>query len=312
MGRESFTFKGANGQDVFTWCWSTVDKPLGILQIFHGMAEHAERYDDFAGYLNTMGFAVYACDQRGHGRTGEMNSSSCHLDNDGFNGIIEDQNLLSKLIQQKYPGIPIYVLGHSFGSFVAQEYIKRYGSDISGVILSGSCMMNGPEIKAGYTAATMSLIFGRRRPNKILDKLSFGSYNKAIENPASKFSWLSLDENQVKKYEADNFCGNIMSTNFFYYFFKGLTGLYNADNASKIPKDLPIYIMSGDNDPVGKYGVGVAKLHEWYKTLGIKDLRFKLYQGGRHEMINETNRSEVYQDISSWLKMHAAGGNNVN
>lgn len=312
MDRESITFKGANGQDVFTWCWNTIDKPLGILQIFHGMAEHAERYDDFAGYLNTMGFAVYACDQRGHGRTGEMNKSSCHLDNDGFNGIIEDQKLLSKLIQERNPGIPIYALGHSFGSFVAQEYIKRYGNEISGVILSGSCMMNGPEIKAGYAAAMLSLIFGRRRPNKILDKLSFSSYNKAIENPASKFSWLSRDENQVKKYEADSFCGNIMSTNFYYYFFKGLNRLYDADSADKIPKDLPIYIMSGDSDPLGKYGVGVAKLHKWYNTLGIIDLQFKLYQGGRHEMINETNRSEVYQDISSWLQTHTAGENNVN
>lgn len=304
MSQESFTFKGKNGQDVFTWCWGANDKPQGILQIFHGMAEHAERYGDFAGYMNTKGFTVYACDQRGHGRTGEMNKSSCHLDNDGFNGIIEDQKLLSKLIQEKHPGIPLYVLGHSFGSFVAQEYIKRYGGDISGVILSGSCMMNGPEVKAGYVVAMMSLIFGRRRPNKLIDKLSFGSYNKTIQDAASKFSWLSRDEDQVKKYEADSFCGNVMSTNFSYFFFKGLNRLYDADHANKIPKNLPIYIMSGESDPVGKYGAGATKLHEWYKTLGIKDLQFRLYQGGRHEMINESNRVEVYLDISVWLQKH--------
>lgn len=305
MGRENFTFKGANGGDVFTWCWSTEDKPVGMLQIFHGMAEHAERYDDFAGYMNTKGFAVYACDQRGHGRTGETNKSSCHIDNDGFNGIIEDQKLLSKLIQEKHPGTPLYVLGHSFGSFAAQEYIKHYGDNILGAILSGSCMMKGPDVKAGYIIALLSLVFGRRRSNAFIDKLSFGSYNKAIESPASKFSWLSSDEDQVKKYEADSFCGNVMSTNFYYCFFKGLNRLYDAGNANKIPKTLPIYIMSGDSDPVGKYGAGVTKLYEWYKMLGIKDLQIKLYKGGRHEIINESNREEVYRDISVWLQKHS-------
>lgn len=304
MSQENFTFRGANGCDVFTWFWSTEDKPQGILQIFHGMAEHAERYADFAGYMNTKGFAVYACDQRGHGRTGEMSKSSCHIDNDGFNGIIEDQKLLTKLIQGKHPGIPLFVFGHSFGSFVAQEYIKRYGGDISGVILSGSNLMSGLDVKAGYVVAMLSLILGRRRPNKLIDKLSFGAYNKGVENPAGKFSWLSRDDNQVRKYEADNLCGNVMSTNFYYYFFKGLNRLYDADYVNKIPKDLPIYIMSGASDPVGKYGIGVTKLYEWYKKLGIKDLHFKLYQGGRHEIINESNREEVYIDISAWLQKH--------
>ncbi len=302
MRRENFTFVGANGQDVFTWCWNTADIPLGIIQIFHGMAEHAERYNDFAVYMNTEGFAVYACDQRGHGRTGELNHSSNHVGNEGFDGIVEDQKLLSKLIWDKYPDIPLYILGHSFGSFVAQEYIKHNSSDISGVILSGSCMMKGTEVKAGYVAAMLSLIFGRGRPNKLLDKLSFGSYNKAIENTVCKFSWLSRDEDQVKKYETDNFCGNIMSTNFFYCFFKGLNRLYDFNCTDKIPKTLPIYIMSGESDPVGKYGVGVKKLHAWYKTLGIIDLQFKLYQDGRHEMLNELNREEVYRDISAWLQ----------
>lgn len=304
MSQESFTFKGANEQEVFTWCWSTSEKPLGILQIFHGMAEHAERYADFAGYMNAAGFTVYACDLRGHGRTGEMNKSPNHLDNDGFNGIIEDQILLSKLIQEKHPKTPHYVLGHSFGSFVAQEYIKRFGGEISGVILSASSMMEGLEIKAGSIIAMFSLIFGRRRPNKLIDYLSFGRYNKAIKNPSSKFSWLSRDEEQVKKYEADHYCGNVMSTNFSYYFFKGLNRLYDVDRSNNIPKNLPILILSGDNDPLGKYGQEVSKLHEWYKTLGIKDLQFKLYPGGRHEIINETNRNEVYQDISAWLQKH--------
>lgn len=303
MNKSSFIFKGADGKDVFTWCWCPPDSIRGVLQIFHGMAEHAERYEDLALYLNNRGFAVYACDQRGHGRTGEMNGSLNHFEGDGFNGIVEDQKLLAGIIRQKYHDVPLFVLGHSFGSFVAQEYIKHHGAGLSGVILSGSCFMKGPDIKAGYIVAVLSLAAGRKKPNKFLNSLSFGSYNKTIDKPASKFSWLSCDENQVARYEADKFCGNVMSTNFYYYFFKGLNRLYNADSA-RIPKNLPIYILSGDADPVGKYGKGTEKLYDWYNELGISDLQMKLYEGARHEIINEINRDEVFDDIAEWLIDH--------
>jgi alpha-beta hydrolase superfamily lysophospholipase len=302
MNSESFHFTGANGQENFTWCWSAPQKPQGILQIYHGMAEHAERYADFAGYMNSLGFSVYACDLRGHGRTGELNHNSCDIDKDGFNGIVQDQHLLSKLIGSRHPGVPLFVLGHSFGSFIAQEYIKHYGNDIEGVILSGSCMMGGPVVKLGCCLAAISVPLGRRRRNTLLDMLSFGSYNKAIENPVGKFAWISRDDGQVKKYEDDRFCGNVMSTNFYYWFFKGLNRL--NENVGAIPKKLPVYLMSGDNDPVGQYGKGTARLYEMYGSAGIEDLQLKLYPGGRHEMINEINRQEVYQDIAAWLQKH--------
>lgn len=297
---ENFHFTGANGQEIFTWCWNVPQKPRGIIQIIHGMAEHAGRYADFAGYMNSLGFSVYACDLRGHGKTGEMNHDSCDPDNGGFNGIMEDQNLLSKLIRARHPGIPLFVLGHSFGSFIAQEYIKYYGSEVAGVILSGSCRMGGPIVKIACCLAAVSLPLGKSRRNTFLDKLSFGSYNKAISNPASKFAWISRDAGQVKKYDDDGFCGNVMSTSFYYCFFKGLNKL-NRDVGS-IPKNLPVYLMSGDNDPVGQYGRGTARLYEMYRTEGIADLQLKLYPGGRHEMINEVNRQEVYQDIAAWLE----------
>ncbi len=300
MSQEGFTFKGSNGQEIFCWCWDAPVQPAGVLQIFHGMAEHAERYADFAQYLNTEGFTVYACDMRGHGRTGELNGDSCHMDKGGFNGSMEDQAFLMKLIREKHPEVPLIILGHSFGSFLAQEFIKHYGGDISGLILSGSSFMKGADISAAYILAKLSLLLGGRRPNKLLDKLSFGSYNKKIQNPTSKFSWLSRDENQVRKYEESHFCGNVMSTGFFECFFTGLMNLYRG--MEKIPLNLPVYILSGTEDPVGKYGVGTDKLYEEYKRLGITNLRIKLYQGSRHEILNETNREVVYQDILDWLK----------
>ncbi len=306
MSQKSFTFKGANGNEVFSWCWkASGGEPTGILQIFHGMAEHAYRYADLAGYLNSRGFTVYAIDQRGHGRTGEINNDLCHLEDDGFIGIVQDQQLLSQRIRQEYPNVPLFILGHSFGSFIAQEYIKRYAAELSGVILSGSCLMKGAEAKAGLLLAYIMRLFGTRRPNKLLDKLSFGSYSKSMPDPAGRFCWLSRDEEQVRKYEADRFCGSVMSTGFFYWFFKGLNGLYDKEGLGKIPRDLPVCILSGNNDPVGKYGSGTSKLYDLYKDLGISDVRIKLYKDARHEIINEVNRDEVYSDISEWLGQHA-------
>lgn len=302
MSQESFTFMGSNGQEIFSWCWRTPQKPQGIVQIFHGMAEHAQRYTEIAQYLNKESFAVYACDMRGHGRTGELSSDSCHMDPDGFCRSIEDQALLMEQIGQEYPGIPLVILGHSFGSFLAQEFIKHYGSRISGVILSGSSLMKGADIRAAYILSRLTMIFGSRKPCRLLNRLSFGGYNKAIKNPSSEFSWLSRDESIVKMYDEDHFCGNVLSNGFYKCFFDGLYRLY--DGMGKIPLDLPIYILSGDEDPVGKYGRGAKKLYEVYSKLGVKDLRIKLYPGARHEIINEINRAEVYQDILQWLTEH--------
>lgn len=302
MSQESSTFKGSNGQEIFTWCWSTAQKPRGILQIFHGMAEHAQRYTELAQYLNKEGFTVYACDMRGHGRTGELNSDSCHMDRDGFSGCIEDQALLMERIGQEYPGVPLVVLGHSFGSFLAQEFIKHYGNRISGVILSGSSLMKGADISAAYFLSRLAIVSGNRKPGRLINKLSFGSYNKAIKNPSSEFSWLSRDEKIVRKYDEDNFCGNVLSNGFFNCFMGGLYKLY--DGMDKVPLDLPVCILSGAEDPVGKYGIGAKKLYDVYRKLGVTDLRIKLYPGARHEIINEINREDVYQDILQWLTEH--------
>lgn len=302
MSQESFTFRGSDGQEIFIWCWRAPQKPQGILQIYHGMAEHAQRYTELAQYLNTKGFTVYACDMRGHGRTGELNSDSCHMDRNGFYASIEDQTLLMERIGQEHPRVPLVVLAHSFGSFLAQEFIKHYGSRISGVILSGSSLMKGADIIAGYILSRLTMVSGNRKPGRLLNKLSFGSYNKAIQNPSSKFSWLSRDENMVKKYDEDHFCGNVLSNGFYNCFFDGLFRLNNG--MDKVPLDLPVCILSGAEDPVGKYGSGAKKLYEEYRKLGVADLQIKLYPGARHEIINEISREEVYQDISQWLTEH--------
>ena len=274
-----------------------------MVQILHGMAEHGARYADFASFLNKNGFIVYANDHRGHGKTAESQDEIGIIRKDGFELIISDAYILFQIIKNKHQNLPVFILGHSFGSFLAQSFISRYGSEIDGVILSGSAKQDSPDIAFGRVAASMQrIIFGENKKSFLIDKLGFGSYNKRIPGAKSKFAWLSCDDSEVEKYENDPLCGNVFSIGFYYYFFNALKGLYDSDKLSGIPEALPIFIVSGNEDPVGKYGKKVLELYDFYKKLGLLNVQIKLYPGKRHEILNETGRQEVYDDILSWLE----------
>lgn len=292
-------------KDVFIHSWKNVEKPKGAVQIFHGMAEHAARYGEFAEYLNNAGYIVFADDHRGHGKTaGTVEELGC-IGEDGFNKIVEDERFISLKIRREHPELPIIILGHSFGSFIAQDYITRYGKDIAGVILSGTSIMDGAEVPVAKAIAWIQKLFlGERRKSRLINKMSFGSYNKRIDNPSSAFSWLTRDADIVKKYEDDPFCGTVFTTGFYYHFFKGLQGLYKEEKFAEIPETLPILIIAGANDPVGAYGKNVVRLKDRYRQIGINDIEMKLYPGARHEVLNETNRQEVYGDLLAWISKH--------
>jgi alpha-beta hydrolase superfamily lysophospholipase len=304
MEQHEFVFNGSDGKAIHVYCWAEVENPKAAVQLVHGMAEHAARYGRFAEFLNKNGFIVYAGDHRGHGKTAGSVDETGFIGEDGFNRIVEDNYILTGIIKKKHCNLPVFLLGHSFGSFIAQDYITQYGDGLAGVILSGSTMKNGPDVKAGFLIAAAMTLLGERKKNPLIDYLSFGSYNRKINKPWCKFAWLSRDEAEVGKYNNDPFCGEIFTTNFYYWFLKGLSGLYKKDKIAKIPVKLPVYIISGDNDPLGNYGKSVVKLYEMYKKLGIYDIQLKLYPGGRHEILNETNRDEVFSDILKWLANH--------
>lgn len=304
MKQEEFFFKGCDGKLLHSFCWQAGPDARGVVQISHGMAEHTARYDRFAKWLNGKGYTVYADDHRGHGMTAGIPDEIGYIGEDGFNRIVEDKYILTGLIKEKHPGLPIFLFGHSFGSFIAQEYISRYGNEIAGVILSGSAMNDGPDLKAGLIIATVMKLFGGKRQNALLDRLMFGSFNGRIQNPVSKFDWLSRDGEEVARYVADPLCGAVLTTNFYYEFLKGLSELYAKDKPAGISKKLPICIISGAGDPVGGYGKRISKLHKLYSGLGIEDLTLQLYEDGRHEMLNEINRDEVFEYIASWLDLH--------
>lgn len=302
VAKDGFFIKGKDGKDVFVYCWDKVLIPKAVVQIFHGMAEHGARYDCFARFLNSEGFIVYADDHRGHGKTSGGLKELGYIGEDGFNNIVEDEHIISKLIKEKHGDLPIILFGHSFGSFIGQEYIIRYGNEISGVIMSGSAARTGPEVLVGRVIAYIEKsIYGDKKKSKLIDHLCFGNNNKKIPHNKYKFEWLSTDLEEVKRYERDPLCGTLFTAGFFYYFFKGLSKLYKKHRLAKIPKELPILIISGEEDPVGNYGALVKKLHKKYIDAGINNVKLKLYSAKRHELLNETNRDEVFSDVLSWI-----------
>ncbi|MBW9148842.1 lysophospholipase [Clostridium sp. CM028] len=304
---ENFKFKDKGDLEIFVYKWlPNVNVQIkGIVQIAHGMAETAARYENFASALTNDGFIVYANDHRGHGKTAGEVRKLGELGENGFNSMVENMHELNEKIKEENPNLPIFLFGHSMGSFLTQRYICLYGSGLKGAIISGSCGKQGIIIEIARLIAKREIKKnGKIAKSKKLDRLSFGRYNNSFKPNRTAFDWLSRDNKQVDKYIDDPFCGTVFTTGFFYDFLGGLKGIADDKEIKNIPKDLPIYIFSGDKDPVGKNGKGVLKLVKTYKRHGIKDLTYKLYKNGRHEMLNETNKEEVIVDVIRWIKEH--------
>lgn len=304
MGRSRECFiKGKDGEEVFLRIWDEVENPKAVVQIFHGMAEHSERYDRFAEFLNSKNIVVYADDHRGHGKTAEKNGKLGYLGNDGFYAVVEDEYSITKLIKENCGDLPIIIFAHSFGSFVGQEYITRYSKEVSAVILSGSAKQDGIDIKlAALIAKLQSSMADEKKEAYLIDKLAFGGFNNTVKNPSTDYAWLTRDEEEQHKYSQDLYCGYISSVNFYRYLFEGLTKLYQKEKLNNIKKEMPLLVISGDKDPVGKMGKSVKRLYQQYKDLAMENVTLKLYKDGRHELLNEINKEEVYEFIYKWIE----------
>lgn len=308
MKISNFTFKGEEDTDIYVYKYEPIEKENinGIVQISHGMSEEASRYKRFANYLTDNGYIVYINDHRGHGKSAEnINRIGILAQKDGIHCIVKDLNKLTKIIKTENNGLPIFLFSHSMGSFAAQKYIIDYSEDIDGVILSGTNGLHGIEVDLGFLVAkVMSKIQGREKKAYLIDKLAFGGFNKKFKPNKSEFDWLSRDFKEVEKYIENEYCGVVFSNGYFYDLFKLFKEIRNTNNLKKINSKLPIYIFAGDKDPVGKFGKGVTKLYENYKKVGIENVEFKLYSGGRHEMLNEINKDEVINDTINWIKQN--------
>jgi alpha-beta hydrolase superfamily lysophospholipase len=259
------------------------------------MAEHARRYDDFAAFLNKNGFLVFADDHRAHGNSVKKGGLG-YAEGDVFEDTVKDEIFITDYLAETYK-LPVVVVGHSYGSFLTQRYIECDGK-AAGVLLSGSACMAGALLNVGNTIANcQSKIFDGKKKAKLLDGMSVGGYDKKFKKEKTKFAWLSRDTAVGKKYFFDEHCGFTMSIAFYKSFFNGLKTVYQPENLAKIAKDQKLAIFSGTADPVGgKNAVLVKKLYEQYKALGLSPA-LKLYDNARHEILNETNKSEVYADF---------------
>lgn len=199
-------------------------------------------------------------------------------------------------------GLPIYLFGHSMGSFVSQRFVELHGNEIDGLILSGS---NGEPIKLvtpGIWLAKLEIImYGRRHVSKALDKLSFGGFNKTFKPNRTQYDWLCSVDSEVDKYIENEYCGFIPTSSFFYDLLRGLKKIHKDENFKCIPKDLPIYLIAGDKDPVGVFGKGIINMYDKLKKYGVSDVNYKLYKDKRHEILNEDNKTEVMNDVLSWI-----------
>lgn len=301
--RENFKFADSEGVELNVYKWSPEGEILGVVQISHGMTENILRYDEFAKYLNNKGFIVYGHDHRGHGLTAKSKEDLGYIaDNEGFDWLVRDLYELMMMIKEENKGLPIYLFGHSMGSFVSQRFVELHGKEIDGLILSGS---NGEPTKLapiGIFLSNMEIkLFGRKHTSKMMDKLSFGDFNKKFKPNRTPYDWLCSVDSEVDKYIANEYCGFVCSASFYYDLLRGLRAIHKDENFSSIPKDLPIYILAGDMDPVGFFGKGIVNLYDKLKLTGVKDVEYKLYKNKRHEILNEDNKLEVMNDISTWL-----------
>lgn len=299
------SFSSSDGiHKIAAYIWTPVDAPVcGIVQIVHGMREHIGRYADLAAFLNTKGYVVCGHDSLGHGESAKSDGSYGHFgDVDGAKYLVRDCRRMTKLIRKKYPNAPVFLLGHSMGSFIGRIYITRYAKNLAGFICVGTGGDN-PVAPFGRTLAWgISHAGFDKKPGNLLDKMAFGTYKEHYPHEESKMAWLSRDADVVKAFDDDEHTKG----QFTYGGFRDLLDLQMAVSGRKwikrVPKELPILLISGTEDPVGKYGKSAPKLYERLKAAGVANVSCKLYMGARHEVLNEINKEEVYYDIYCWIE----------
>jgi alpha-beta hydrolase superfamily lysophospholipase len=307
MRSSEFTHQASDGKTLFVRRFLPDDSASvkAIVHLAHGMAEHSARYARVAEALTTAGYAVYANDHRGHGKTASPDELGFFAEKDGFARVVGDLVELVAREKKEHPDLPLVLVGHSMGSYMVQEFIIDHGREIAGAVLSGSAGKPNLLASAGrLLARAVRLRAGARGKSKLLGDLSFGAFNKQFAPTRTAFDWLSRDVAEVDKYVTDPLCGFDVTTSLWVDVLDALASIARPERQARIPKDLPIYVFSGSEDPVSGNTKSLEQLLAAYRLAGVRDVAHRFYPGARHETLNETNRDEVTRDLITWLDVH--------
>lgn len=282
--------------------WEPAGKPVAVLQIVHGVAEHVQRYDHFAEFMASQGFLVVAEDHMGHGGSIGSEGTQGYFDGGWFKAVADTHRLLS-YTRMECPDVPYILLGHSMGSLMVRTLLAKYPKcGASAAIISGTAWMHRGILNSGIAAATLiGKKNGFERPSKALNDMMFGGYNKRVEHQRTQCDWLTRDQHIVDEYVADPLCGFTVTAGLARDMLMGLKYIQEPENLEKMKKDLPILFIAGSEDPVGNYGAGVRQAVGAFAKAGMENVAMRLYPLCRHEVLNELNREEVYGHILDWL-----------
>ena len=305
MKKDSIIMRMSDGKRIVVHRWMPDKKTpvIGLIQLSHGMIEYAMRYDAFGEQLAEKGFVLYAHDHRGHGETAETEDELGYLaDVDGFQRVVLDLLEVLNRLKADYPGYKTFLFPHSFGSFVAQSFIEQFPCDIDGCILAGTAGPRKALIKTAKVLCRLLMLFGgKKRRSKFMAGLSFSGYTSHFDKSEGSRAWLSRDLDCIAQTSNNVYCTFTPTLAFYSDMLTGLNRIHKQKNIRMIPKTLPVLMIAGTEDPVGSYTKTVKKLADIYKKTGMTEVTLKLYEGARHELLNETNRVEVISDVFAWL-----------
>ena len=306
--RDEFYFPSKDGNtEIHTIEWKPVGEGRAVLQICHGMVEYIRRYDEFAQFLCGEGYYVVGNDHLGHGKSIQAKSEYGFFNEKYGNAcVLGDMHTLRQRTEKKYPGVPYFMLGHSMGSSLLRQYIQMYGNGLSGAVLMGTVAdhKKAALLFGKRLCRVMAAFRGWHYRSKMVDNLVLGAYNKKFKPARTRADWITSDNENLDMYVADPLCSFMSTVNAYYNVFSGMIGIQRKESVYMIPKGLPVLFVSGADDPVGEFGKGVRKIYEKYRAAGIRDVTLRLYTGDRHEILNETDRDQVYKDLLGWFEKH--------
>ena len=306
MKHDTLLVEAADGVRLSVERWLPASEPTAVIHLVHGMAEHAARYEHVAQWFTDRGWAVYADDHRGHGRTAASPVNAGHFaDVDGWEVIMADQRLLLSREKAEHPGLPMVVVGHSMGSIIARDIASRWGQELTALVLTGAPGPLGATAPVARALAAREVTKGVSKPSELMNRIAFGTFNKAFEQ-RTDFDWLSRDPSVVDAYVADPMCGFICSAGFFRDMLAGLARVNDPKVLAQFPSRLPVLVASGGEDPATNKAKGTRVISTALLQAGVTDVTAVIFEGARHEIFNETNRDEVLAVTCDWIERRLA------